>query len=406
MRILHTSDWHLGRSFHRVGLLDAQARFLDHLVEVVRAERLDAVVVSGDVYDRALPSVDAVEVLDDGLDRLLAAGATVLVTSGNHDSAQRLGFGARRAARAGLHLRTRLDQLDEPVLVSDRHGSVALYGLPWLEPTFAAPALDAERSHAGVLAAAMHRVRADLHRRPVGTRSLVAAHAFVVGGEASGSERDVAVGGVACAPASTFAGVDYAALGHLHGRQHLGGALRYSGSPLPYSFSEAAHRKGSWLVHLDADGVADVEAVEAPVHRQLATLRGRLDDLLTDSAHAAAERAFCQVVLTDAERAREPMQRLRARFPHTLTLAFEPEGAARGEATYADRVRGLDDTAVCCSFLEHVRGRPVPPVERALLAEALEAGRRLPGGGAATGPGTAAGPDAATGAAAVARGAA
>jgi exonuclease SbcD len=147
VRLLHTSDWHLGRSFHRVGLLDAQAAVLDHLVSVVREERVDAVVVAGDVYDRALPAVDAVELLDDVLDRLVDTGATVVVTSGNHDSAQRLGFGARRSARAGLHLRTRAEGLADPVVVEDRHGPVAMYGLPYLEPALVAGQLGADRSH-------------------------------------------------------------------------------------------------------------------------------------------------------------------------------------------------------------------------------------------------------------------
>jgi exonuclease SbcD len=375
VRLLHTSDWHLGRSFHRVGLLDAQAAVLDHLVEVVRSERVDAVVVAGDVYDRALPAVDAVEVLDDVLDRLVATGATVLVTSGNHDSAQRLGFGARRSARAGLHLRTRAELAADPVLVEDRHGPVALYGLPYLEPSLAAERLGAERSHRGVLTAAMDAVRADLARRPVGTRSVVAAHAFVTGAVASDSERDISVGGVGAVPADVFAGVDYAALGHLHGRQQVAHGVRYSGSPLAYSFSEHAHVKGSWLVELGADGLERVDEVAAPVPRRLALLRGTLDELLTDPRHAAAEDAWCQVVLTDAQRPAEPMERLRRRFPHTLALSFEPVGAPRDEASYAERVRGLDDLDLCCSFLSHVRGRDAADDERAVLAAALEQGR-------------------------------
>ena len=138
MRLLHTSDWHLGRAFHGVDLLAAQARYLDHLVEVVRSERVDVVVVAGDVHDRALPPVDAVRLLDDALDRLLDAGTQVVVSSGNHDSPQRLGFGARRAERAGLHVRTRVADLDRPVLLGDRHGEVAVYALPYLEPEMVA----------------------------------------------------------------------------------------------------------------------------------------------------------------------------------------------------------------------------------------------------------------------------
>jgi exonuclease SbcD len=375
MRLLHTSDWHLGRAFHGVDLLAAQAAFLDHLVEVVRAERVDAVVVAGDVYDRALPPVDAVRLLDDALDRLLDAGAQVVVSSGNHDSAQRLGFGARRAERAGLHLRTAVADLDRPALLGDEHGEVAVYALPYLEPATVAEALGTAPSHQQVLGAALARVRADLRGRP-GARSVVAAHAFVTGAAPSDSERDIRVGGVGAVPQALFTGFGYTALGHLHGPQQLAATVRYSGSPLPYSFSEAHHRKGSWLVDLGLQGVAGVERVPAPVHRPLATLRGRLDDLLADPAHAGAEAAFCQVVLTDAERPAVPMDRLRTRFPHTVHLTFEPEGGGGRRGSYVERVTGLDDEEVCCAFLDDVRGRPASPAERTLLRSALEQVRR------------------------------
>ena len=374
MRILHTSDWHLGRSFHRVGLLDAQAHFLDHLVDVVRSERVDAVVVAGDVYDRALPAVDAVAVLDDALDALVDTGTAVLVTSGNHDSAARLGFGARRSARAGLHLRTTIADAATPVLLEDRHGPVAFYGIPYAEPALVCDTLAVERGHRPVLTALMDGVRRDLASRP-GARSLVAAHAFVTGGAASDSERDISVGGVGAVPASVFDGVDYVALGHLHGRQRLSDIVRYSGSPLPYSFSEHAHRKGSWLLEMGPEGTERVDAVEAPVLRPLALLRGRLDDLLVDPAHERHEDSFCQVTLTDAQRPREPMERLRRRFPYVLALGFEPEGRRAEALGYADRVEGLDDVDLCCAFVDHVRGAPARDAERRLLRDALEGGR-------------------------------
>jgi len=134
MRILHTSDWHLGRSFHREGLLDAQSAFVDHLVDVVRAESVDVVVVSGDIYDRALPAADTVSLASDALRRLIAAGIRVVMTSGNHDSAPRLGFAAELIDAAGVHLRTSPHQVGTPIVVEDRHGEVAIYGLPYLEP--------------------------------------------------------------------------------------------------------------------------------------------------------------------------------------------------------------------------------------------------------------------------------
>jgi exonuclease SbcD len=380
VRLLHTSDWHLGRTFHRVALHDAQARFLDHLVEVVRTERVDVVLVAGDVYDRALPAVDTVALLDDALVRLRAAGAQVVLSSGNHDSAQRLGFAARVLAAGGVHVRTDPSRVAEPVLVDDEHGLVAIYPVPYLEPSLVGGALglsdDAKASHQSVLTRAMERIRGDLAERPTGTRSVVAIHAFVVGGVASDSERDISVGGVAAVPTGVFAGVDYVALGHLHGRTTLTETVRYSGSPIAYSFSEVNQTKGSWLVDLDADGVRRVDFVAAPVTRPLAILRGPLEELLADPAHATAESAYCQVTLTDTVRPRAAMERLRARFPHTLMLAFEPAGAPTALRDYTSRVRGRSDLDVCCDFVQHVRGGNGPTeAERALLEQALEAVR-------------------------------
>ncbi|MGK5533886.1 exonuclease SbcCD subunit D, partial [Streptomyces sp. URMC 129] len=308
MRFLHTSDWHLGRSLHRVSLHDAQAAFLDHLVATARDERVDAVLVSGDIYDRAVPPLPAVELYDDALHRLAALGVPTLMISGNHDSPRRLGVGARLIERAGIHLRTDPAAVATPVVLSDRHGDVAFYGLPYLEPALVRDEFAVETTaHAAVLGAAMDRVRADLAARPAGTRSVVLAHAFVTGGQPSDSERDITVGGAAAVPAAVFDGVHYAALGHLHGCQTLTSRLRYSGSPLAYSFSEAAHRKSLWLVDLDARGEIHAERVDCPVPRPLARVRGRLETLLTDPALARHEDAWVEATLTDPARPDEPM---------------------------------------------------------------------------------------------------
>src|SRR6476661_4597589 len=160
MRILHTSDWHLGRSFHGEDLLVAQAAYVDHLIETVESERVDLVVVSGDVYDRALPSVDAVELADETLHRLGTSRARVVITSGNHDSGRRLGFNARLVDLAGVHLRTDAGRVAEPVLLDDEHGQVAVYAIPYLEPDVLTQAWGlATRSHHAVLAAALQRIR-------------------------------------------------------------------------------------------------------------------------------------------------------------------------------------------------------------------------------------------------------
>ncbi|WP_404382818.1 exonuclease SbcCD subunit D [Knoellia locipacati] len=371
MRMIHTSDWHLGRAFHQVGLHDAQSAYLDHLVEVVRAETVDAVLVAGDVYDRALPAPDTVALLSDAVERIIDAGAVVVLSSGNHDSAIRLGFASRLLERSGLHIRTSLDDIGRPVVVK----GVAIHPLPYLEPSLTAGPLGAaERTHAGVLRAAMTRVRASLAGGDH-DHSVVMAHAFVTGGATSDSERDISVGGVAAVPPEVFDGVDYAALGHLHGRQEVADGVRYSGSPVAMSFSEAGHTKGSWLVDLSAHRT-EVEFVGAPVKRPLALLSGTLEELLSDRRHDAAETAWCQVTLTDPVRPLGAMERLRARFPHTLDLRFAPTGAVTTMSAYAASLTERSDLAVCCDFLAHVRGgHGADDEERGLLEEAVEGAR-------------------------------
>jgi exonuclease SbcD len=371
MRILHTSDWHLGRSFHREGMLAHQATYVDHLLEVVASERVDLVVVAGDVYDRALPHVDAVRLADDTLARLAASRAKVVLTSGNHDSAQRLGFSSRLIDAAGVFIRTDASSVGTPVLLEDEHGPVAVHGIPYLDPdAVREPWGLVSRSHEAALTEAMRRVRADLATRP--GRSVVLAHAFVAGAEPSDSERDISVGGVSLVPTSVFDGVSYAALGHLHGRHTLTDTVRYSGSPLAYSFSEATQVKGSWLVELGASGLTSAEFVEAPVPRPLARLRGTLDELLADPRLVVHEGSWVQATLTDDSRPLQAMDRLRARFPHTLVLGFEPAGGDPASVPLA-RTQGRSDHAISLDFLAELRGTPATDGESALLLAATDA---------------------------------
>ncbi|MGW6708801.1 exonuclease SbcCD subunit D [Streptomyces sp. NPDC054956] len=377
MRFLHTSDWHLGRSFHRVNMLGAQAVFIDHLVETVREHEVDAVLVAGDIYDRAVPPLPAVALYDQALHRLADLGVPTVMISGNHDSARRLGVGAGLIGRAGIHLRTDPAGCADPVVLADVHGDVALYGLPYLEPALVKDELGAGKvSHEAVLGAAMDRIRTDLAGRAPGTRSVVLAHAFVTGGQASDSERDIAVGGVEAVPAAVFDGVDYAALGHLHGCQTINERVRYSGSPLAYSFSETDHRKTMWLVELGAAGeIVSAERVDTPVPRGLARVRGPLEELLSEAAYARYEDCWLEATFTDPVRPEDPMARLAARFPHTLSLAFDPEGRTEdGAGSYAQRLKGRSDQEIAEDFVSHVRGGGgfADEAERAVLQGAFD----------------------------------
>ncbi len=379
VKLLHTSDWHIGRTFHGADLLAEQEAVLGHVADLVIAESVDVVLVSGDIYDRAVPSAEAVRVATTALGRIRQAGAKLVMTPGNHDSAPRLGAFAEFAAAGGLYLRATIDGLAEPVLLPDEHGDVALYGIPYLEPEPARHALGVPeaRGHTGVLTEAMRRVREDLATRPSGTRSVVLAHAFVTGGEPTESERTIAVGGVEQVPGSVFDGVDYVALGHLHGPQTLAEHLRYSGSPLAYSFSETRQRKSVWLVDLDADGLAEVRRHELPVPRHLAMLRGELADLLSDPEHDGLTEHFLSFTVTDRVRPIDAMRQLRERFPYAVHMDWQPEGGHDGAALkYAEAVRGRSDVEITRSFLEDCRGSaPSDSEERLVLAALGAAGR-------------------------------
>jgi len=373
MRVLHTSDWHVGRMFHGRDLLADQESVLGGLADLVVDQRVDVVVVAGDLYDRAVPAGESVAACTRILSRIRQAGAELVVIPGNHDSAARLGAFGEFAAAGGLYLRTRIADIGRPVLINDAHGPIAFYGIPYLEPELARHALDVPtaRGHQGVLTEAMNRVRADLAGRP-GARSVVLSHAFVTGGERSESERSIAIGGVELVSGSVFDGVDYVALGHLHGPQELAHRLRYSGSPLAYSFSEAHHRKSVWLVELDANGLAEVRRVELPVPRRLATLRGELAELLVRPALEELVDSYLFVVLTDLVRPIDAMRRLQQRFPFAVRMEWQPAGGHLGEPlTYPASVHVRDDEEIACCFVVDCRGSDPADAERALIAEAF-----------------------------------
>ncbi|NUO35355.1 MAG: exonuclease SbcCD subunit D [Dermatophilaceae bacterium] len=365
MRLLHTSDWHLGRTLHGVNLHGAQTAVLERICELVESPPdgipVDAVLVAGDVYDRGVPPVESVQLFEWTLSRLSAV-TTVVVTSGNHDSAIRLGYGSG-LFRDRIRMVTDLGQLDLPVLLEGSDGvRAAIYGIPYLDPDHARVALAGAgeplpRSHQAVVGAAVGRIRAELADRP-GVRSVVLAHAFVAGAEPSDSERSIMVGGVDRVAGTVFAGIDYAALGHLHGPQAPdsadGSVVRYSGSPLRYSFSEQDHEKVVLVVDLDASGPARVTPVAIAQPRAMATLRGRLDELLEAPEHTPAEDAWVRVTVTDRVRPDSLMDRLKSRFPHALQVFHEPEGAVERTRGGTTVVSERDPRELGSDFIAYV----------------------------------------------------
>jgi exonuclease SbcD len=385
MRLLHTSDWHLGRGLHGLDLHDAQRQFISQIVHTVREHDVDAVLIAGDVFDRAIPPVPAVKLWAQAL-RELSALVPVIAISGNHDSAIRLGA-ASDLYREGVHLCTLIDQVGTPIVLADEHGPVAVYPIPFLDPDIARHALsDSDeplaRSHAAVLGQAMQQVRTDLSARTASdpaTRSVVMAHAFVIAGTppvTSESERDIRVGGVDSVPSAVFDGVDYVALGHLHGAQRVDGEqVRYSGSPLRYSFSETRQRKQVTLVELDANGLAEVTSVELTQPREMAIVRDTLDQLLTAEAYDRNVDDWVQVAVIDDERPADLKRRVSERFPHALSIRHEPASGPLASHTASHvRVPSAPDE-VAASFVHYVTGGQITEAELAAFTEAYEFAR-------------------------------
>jgi exonuclease SbcD len=375
MRLIHTSDWHLGRTLHGESLLEHQRNFLDWLTDLAVDRDVDAVLVAGDIYDRAIPSTDAVQLLDGVLVGMARAGVTVLLTSGNHDSAIRLGFGSALQQAAGIHIRTRVADLAAPVILHDEAGEVALYGIPYLLPDAVTEELGAQRSHESVLRAAVERILHDAGARSI-TRTVALAHAFVTGASACDSERDIRVGGIGDAPVAVFDGITFAGLGHLHAQQRITDRVAYSGSPLAFSFSERHHAKSVSLVEIGADAAVRVETVPVPSHRPLRQVRGRIDDLLlrADTDLADVADAWVKVIITDPARPRAPMERLREKWPHTLVLDFQPDGTLGHDAH--DRSRppeGTQPVEICSAFVEWVDSTRPTSAQRDTLQMAIEA---------------------------------
>ena len=392
MRLLHTSDWHIGRTFHGHPTIEHLQQVLEALVEVVHDKRVDVVLVAGDVFDSAMPAAAYLDVLTGALRAFHEAGAVVVITSGNHDSATRLGFQSEFAALADIHVLTDPQKADQPVMLTDEHGPVAIYGIPFLEPALVQHLYPATvlRTHAGVLGFVMDRIRADAASR--NARTVVLSHCFAANvgdatdsdgsadlasdaaaGQTVGLERDITAGGLDIVPLNTFRGVDYVALGHIHGRAKLSNDVRYSGAPLHYSFSEAGKPRGAWIVDLDQGGLAGVEWVDLPIPRRLSVLTGTLDNLLASSDFDDNEQDWVSAVLTDQARPLDAMRKLQTRFPWCATLEHRPAVVAETAVTsYAERLKSKTDGEIVAGFLEHVRNGVGPTdAERAVIAAVI-----------------------------------
>jgi DNA repair protein SbcD/Mre11 len=374
LRLLHTADWHLGRSLAGASFLEDQAHLLlGQFLDILRDTRPDALLIAGDVFDRAVPPVEAVELLDAILgEAVLGLGIPTVLIPGNHDATERLAFGARLMRQGGLHIAN--SALGAPIRFHDAHGEVWVLPSGYASPLLLAQLLadDSVACHDSGFAVVCRRLRQSC---PAGARMVMLAHAFLADGQESESERLLSVGGAKAVSPARFEGFHYVALGHLHRPQTLaGGRIRYAGSPLAYSFSEAGHAKSVTLVELDAAGGAHAEEIPLTPKRALRRLEGTLEEVLAgDTAQGCED--YLHVRLTDPNPVWDPMTRLREAFPNVLELAFARhemlDDDAAGPAAAA--CRAADPLDLLDAFYVEMRRQPLPDAGRAVALEAIAA---------------------------------
>lgn len=392
MRILHTSDWHLGRNLHGVDLHDAQKQILGEIKNILTDPPdkipIEAVLIAGDIFDRAIAPAASIKLFEETLCEFSRI-APVIVSSGNHDSAIRLGFGSG-LFREDVHMRTDINEISQPVIIAD----TAIYAIPYLDPgtvhadLSAATNTEVKRSHEDVMRAAMRLINADWEQRKNSENlqnSIIMAHAFVTGSgtapataqlaapQTSDSEQRLLVGGVETISAAVFAGHTYIALGHLHGPSQPQlplHTLAYSGSLLRYSFSEENHQKGVLLVDIAA-GKAKITRHLLTQPRDMATLRGSLHEILTDAKHALHEQSWVRIAITDRVRPNNLVTKIKSRYPHALIVTHEPPRAEHSPTT-STASREDDPRELAEDFLTFATGSKPSAAEIAVFSAAFE----------------------------------
>jgi exonuclease SbcD len=380
MRFIHTSDWHLGRAFHGARLIEDQSFVLDQLVRLVKDAEVDALLVSGDVYDRSVPPVEAVELLDDVLNRIVRGlDVPVFMIAGNHDSPERISFASDFLREQGLHVFGTLSDIGV-VQLRDRHGPIEVIGIPYADPAQVREAGlgDDVRDHD----AAMEALVGEYNKRRKADRVVLLAHAFVSGGKESESERRLSVGGTGEVGGVRFKGFTYVALGHLHRPQAVGGpGLSYSGSILKYSFSEAGDRKGARVVDVGSEGELKVEFIELKPRHDLRCIEGRFNDLLEARDDAESREAYLEITLTDRGPILDAMERLRKVYPNVLNIRRPAIELDEGRAVETVDPRKVDRAELFATFFEQVTGKKPTKKEMKAFSSILSEVDRETGAG-------------------------
>ncbi|WP_168122106.1 exonuclease SbcCD subunit D [Paenibacillus sp. HB172176] len=381
MKLFHTADWHLGKLVQGIYMTEDQRHVLEQFLQAVADERPDAIIIAGDLYDRGVPPTEAVELLDELLERMvIGLGVPVLAIAGNHDSPDRINFGARLMANRGLHLRGHLSGDLKPVVLSDGHGEVHFHLVPYADPAAVRHALgdDAIRSHDDAMRALTARLKAGMDEA---ARHVLIGHAFVTQGghpedNTSDSERPLAIGGAEYVNASYFDGFHYTALGHLHQAHYVGKeTVRYAGSPLKYSISEEKHSKGYLVVELDGTGAVSVEKRELKPLRDMRRISAYIEELET---HPVNE-DYVYVTLLNDNPVLYPMEKVRAVYPNAMhverkTFLGREGGAAPGDEAARDRKsrQEADPIALFAAFYQEVKGEELSREKQELFAASVQ----------------------------------
>ncbi len=371
MKFIHTSDWHLGRSLCNHSLLDDQAHVLRQIADYAQRHRVDALVIAGDIYDRAVPPAAAVTLLNDFLNRMHDLHIPVVIIPGNHDSADRLGFAATHLHASGVHIIADYEQMLRPVTISTHTGPVHFFGIPFSDPepvrVYAQePISSYEQAHRYLI----QRIRQVM---PASGAHVLIGHCFLAGSEESESERPLAVGGSDQVPATLFDGFSYVALGHLHGPQSFrDGRIRYCGSPLKYSFSEEKHSKGVSLVDINADGKAAITVLPlVPLH-DVRSIEGKLDDLILAAQLDPHCDDYLLARLTDDHAILDPLGKLRAVYPNLLQME-KPRLYQDDNQPVLSAVRlRKDEYSLFSDFFEQVSGQPMTQAQQAAVRQVID----------------------------------
>lgn len=372
MKFLHLADLHLGKRVNGFSMLEDQAHILRQILAILDDEQPDGVLIAGDVYDKSVPSVEAVGLLDGFLTELRARGVPVLLISGNHDSPERLAFGGRVMDSCGIHISPVYNGALAPVTLHDEFGPVHVWLLPFVKPAHVRrwfPDADIE-SYTDAVAEAVAHMDID-----TAARNVLVTHQFVTGGTRSGSE-ELSVGGTDNVDSGVFAPFDYVALGHLHGAQHIGReTIRYAGSPLKYSFSEARQHKSVTVVTLGEKGDVQVRTVALTPLRELREIRGSYDELTARSfyEHTTYRSDYLHLILTDEQDVFDAMSRLRTIYPYLMTLDYDNARtrAAGGMSVPAETERRTP-LELFEALYQRQNHRPMSEVQRAYIARLME----------------------------------